>query len=320
MVRLCKRISKSLLFQSSVIAVILFASALVGLETYPEIMAKHGELLLQLDQLVLLFFVFEIAVKLIARGRHPWLYFYDPWNVFDFSIVLFCFLPLHLEWLAAARLMRILRVLRLVTVIPRMQVLVGALLKSVPSISYVSLLLTVLFYVYAVLGVMIFGANDPIHFGTLPIAMVSLFRVVTLEDWTDIMYTQMYGSDTYNAAAYVGLDTVPIAMPLVSVLFFVSFVLLGTMIILNLFVGVILNGMQQIQAEADLDRIIETQKQGQLTIADEIHLLSSQMEGLQDSLNALHRRIRKDSNTYRGLRLRDQKRGNLKVLRGGSEH
>ncbi len=320
MVHLCKRISKSKLFQFSVIAAILFASALVGIETYDGIFSRHRDLLLRLDQAVLLFFTFEIAVKLIARGRRPLLYFYDPWNVFDFTIVLVCFLPLHLEYLAAARLLRILRVLRLVTVIPRMQVLVGALLKSLPSISYVSLLLGVLFYVYAVVGTLIFGKNDPIHFGTLAIAMVSLFRVVTLEDWTDIMYIQMYGSDTYAAENYLGLETIPTAMPLFSVLYFVSFVLLGTMIVLNLFVGVILNGMQELQAEADLDRIIEHQKQKRLTIADEMQLLSAQMDTLQESINAVHRRIRNDASAYRGLRLRDQRgkrRKQLKVLRGG---
>ncbi len=301
MVLLCKRISKSFVFRSAVVLAILFASALVGIETYPGIFERHKDLLLGLDKAVLLFFSFEIAVKLIARGRRPSLYFYDPWNVFDFTIVLVCFLPLHFEYLAAARLLRILRVLRLVTVIPRMQVLVGALLKSLPSISYVSLLLGVLFYVYAVVGTLMFGRNDPIHFGTLAIAMVSLFRVVTLEDWTDIMYIQMYGSDKYAAESYVGLDAVAATMPLFSVLYFVSFVLLGTMIVLNLFVGVILTGMQELQAEADLDRIIEHQKAKRLSIADEMQLLSSQLDTLQESVNAVHRRIRNDANAYRGV-------------------
>jgi voltage-gated sodium channel len=319
MISVCKRISKSGAFQGSVIAAIVFSSVLVGLETYPALVAQYGDTLLLLDKIVLALFTFEIAVKMLARGRNLRLYFYDPWNVFDFLIVAVCFLPLCFAFFAPFRIIRILRVLRLITVIPRMQFLVGALLKSLPSIGYVSLLLLVLFYVYAVLGTYLFGGNDPIHFASLPISMVTLFRVVTLEDWTDVMYIQMYGSDSYNADAYASLSTVPSAMPIVSVLYFLSFVLFGTMIVLNLFVGVILNGMQEIQAEADLDKILEHQRQGRLTIADEMQLLTSQIVTLQSSLDAIQKRMRDGESSSRTKRYRAFKhRKQLKVLQGGS--
>ena len=294
-VRNCKRISKSFIFRSAVVFAIVFSGILVGIETYPALVARHGPLLHLLDMLVLAFFAFEIVVKIVARGRRPWLYFYDPWNVFDFVIVAVCFLPFHAGFSAAFRAIRILRVLRLVTVLPRLQLLVGALLQSIPSIGYVSLLLVVQFYIYAVVGVMLFGKNDPVHFATLPIAMVSLFRVVTLEDWTDIMYIQMFGSDKYGYENMPEVVTEPHSMPIIAACYFISFVLLGTMVVLNLFVGVILNGMQELQANADVAKINEHKAQGRLTIADEIKLLSVQMSELQSSLNVIRHRAEQPS-------------------------
>ena len=147
------------------------------------------------------------------------------------------------------RLLRLLRVLKLVKALPKLQILVSALLKSIPSMGYVTLLLFLLFYVYAVSAVFLFGHNDPLHFGDLETAMLSLFRVVTLEDWTDIMYINMYGCDRYGyTAKSIVACTNPEANPLLASLFFVSFVLIGTMIILNLFIGVIMTGMEEAQA------------------------------------------------------------------------
>ena len=116
---------------------------------------------------------------------------------------------------------------------------------------YVCLLLGLLFYIYAVIGVMLFSGNDPVHFGNLWSSFLSLFRVVTLEDWTDVMSLQMYGSDVYNGynQSIEGYTFTPKAMPLVGALYFVSFVLVGTMIMLNLVIGVIINGMDEAQKE-----------------------------------------------------------------------
>ena len=116
---------------------------------------------------------------------------------------------------------------------------------------YVCLLLFMLFYIYAVLGVILFRANDPVHFGDLWTSFLSLFRVVTLEDWTDIMYLQMQGSDAYRGynQSVAGLAMEPKAQPIVGAAYFVSFVLLGTMIMLNLVIGVVLNGMDEAQKE-----------------------------------------------------------------------
>ena len=129
---------------------------------------------------------------------------------------------------------------------------------------YVSILLFLVFYIYAVAGTMLFGANDPVHFGGLWTSMLSLFRVVTLEDWTDVMYLQMFGSDVYEGynQSVEGQNVVPKAQPFLGAFYFVSFVLVGTMIMLNLVIGVIINGMDEAQKEVADRRLHELLSQG----------------------------------------------------------
>jgi len=246
-----KRIANSRAFSSFIVGVIVFAGVLVGFETFPEVMARYGDFLHFLDKIVLGIFTAEVVLKMAAEKTRPWRYFKDGWNLFDFTIVAVCFLPLGGSYVAVLRLFRLLRVIRLITVIPKLQLLVTALLRSLPSMFYVCLLLFLLFYVYAVIGVMLFSGNDPIHFGNLWKSFLSLFRIVTLEDWTDIMYLQIYGSDIYQGfnQSVAELAPTPKAMPLLGAAYFVSFVLLGTMIMLNLVIGVIINGMDEAQKE-----------------------------------------------------------------------
>jgi voltage-gated sodium channel len=282
-VEICRKIEGSPWFHNGIIGVIVFAGILVGLETYPEIMAVYGSWLHLLDTLVLGIFTVEILIKFVARYPKPLQFFSDPWNVFDFIIVGACFLPFAVKYAMVLRILRLLRVLRLIRAIPRLQIVVEALLRSLPSMGYVSILLLVLFYVYAVMGVFLFGQNDPIHFGTLQVAFLSLFRIVTLEDWTDIMYTQIYGCDIYGFEPYSQLCIDPMAFPIVSPIYFVSFVLLGTMIFLNLFIGVIVNGMDEARKEHEQELKQQMAKLGKpVDIAEEVARLEELFE-LADS-------------------------------------
>jgi voltage-gated sodium channel len=231
-------------------------------------------------------------LRIGAFGTRPLRFFLDPWHVFDFVIVLICVLPFEAEFVAVFRLARILRVMRLVTVLPRLQLLVGALLKSIPSIGYISVLLLLHFYIYACIGSFLFHGNDPHHFGSLHRSMLSLFQVCTLEGWNEIMNIQLYGSDVWNFDAIPMQATAPEAFPLIAPLYFISFILFGTMIVLNLFIGVIMNGMAEMQAEYDLKQLEEKRKSNALTIADEIHLLLNDMQTVKDQLELLQRKAR----------------------------
>ncbi len=281
-------------FQHTVLGVITAAAVLVGMETSRDLVARYGTLLHRLDQLVLLFFILEATLKMARHGRHWYRYFGDRWNVFDFLIVVACLLPAGGQYAAVLRLARVLRALRLVTAVPKLQLLVNSLLKSVTSLGYVGLLLGVLFYVYAVLGVYLFRGNDPVHFQDLSTGLLTLFRVVTLEDWTDVMYIQMYGSDAYpNYAdfAQAHLREVTQATPFLGAAFFVSFVMLGTMIMLNLFIGVIINSMAEAQADRESEeRRMHLERDGRISVGDEIGLIEDEIQKLSRRLKSLRKR------------------------------
>lgn len=286
------RIVASAWFQNVILLLILFAAMLVGVETYPSVMAVHGDLLHSFDKIILWLFVLEAVLKMAQHGKHWYRYFQDPWNIFDFLIVVVCFLPVNAQYAAVLRLARILRALRLVSVVPQLQLIVGSLIKSLPSMMYVSILLALMFYIYAVMGVFLWRENDPVHFRDLQTSMLSLFRVVTLEDWTDIMYIQMWGSDRYpfsdgDRAAYAG-QFHSAASPVIGAIYFVSFVLMGTMIMLNLFIGVIIQSMEEAQDEqAADDREKHMEESGHLTVGDELLLLEKELEAMQRRVRTL---------------------------------
>jgi voltage-gated sodium channel len=253
------------------------------------------------DGFILIVFIIEAAFKILAEGKKPLNYFKNPWNVFDFLIVVACLLEpifnLGGEFLPVLRLARILRVLRLVTAIPKLQLLVSCLLKSLPSMFYVSILLFLLFYIYGTLAVFFYGENDPIHFRNLQSSILTLFRVVTLEDWTDVMYINMYGSDSYgysDADLSKWLPT-PSDSPLGAAIFFVSFVLIGTMIVLNLVIGVIMNSMDESNKEMAIQQEINRRKENPDAIRDGLQDLQGKVEILFEEISVIKEMIKNQS-------------------------
>jgi voltage-gated sodium channel len=261
MTELAKKITGAKLFRLFIILVILLAGVLAGLETNPALVARWRDLFGLLDATVLVIFVAEITLKMAAHGRRPLDYFRDGWNVFDFLIVAFCLVPGTGSFGAVLRLARVLRLLRLVTALPKLQLLVGALLKSLSAMGYVSLLLSLLFYIYAVAGVHLFGRADA-DFGSLGTALLTLFRIVTLDNWGDI----------FTRAAAVA--------PMLKVaIYFVSFIVFGTMIILNLFIGIILNSMSETHTEIEeRERQQHIQENGAATIDDNLAQLERELQ------------------------------------------
>ena len=224
----------------------------VGLESYPEISNEYGTILHPLDNIILGLFVFEICIKMVSFGSRVHEFFKDGWNVFDFIIVGVCFLPFDGQSIIVLRLLRVLRIVRLVGTIPELKLIVNTLLKSIPSMGYIAALLFILFYIYACLGTFLFRENDPIHFESLHLSLLSLFRVATLEDWTDIMYTAVYGCQSYGYSDIEHLCKRSEAFPFLGWFYFVSFVLLATFVFLNLFIGVIISNMEDIKEKEKL--------------------------------------------------------------------
>jgi voltage-gated sodium channel len=288
-----QHVVQSALFQRTITGVILFAAVLVGVETDKAMVAAHGDLLHVLDSIVLAIFCAEIVLKLVALSPKPWRYFLDAWNVFDFVIVVACLLPLGSQSATVLRLLRLLRVLRLVHALPRLQVLVGTLLKSLPSMGYVGLFLAMHFYVYGVAAVFLFGENDPVHFGSLPLAVLTLFIVVTGENWSTTLYTQMYGCERFGYDGMEALCTASNAQPVLASLFFVSFIVLGTMVILNLVIGVVMNSMQEAQIENE--RMDEAKRGGDEqhpTLEHELFELRQSMAATLEQMERLTERAK----------------------------
>jgi voltage-gated sodium channel len=289
----CKSIVKSKIFQRLILVTILLAGVVVGVQTYKAFAREHAIVLNTLDSFILGIFVIEAVIKILAEGNRPQNYFRNPWNIFDFIIVVACLLGpvIHLgaDFLPVLRLARILRVLRLVSAIPKLQLLVSCLLRSLPSMFYVSILLFLLFYIYGTMAVFLFAENDPIHFRNLQTSILSLFRVVTLEDWTDVMYINMYGSENYGYSSNDLAKWTPISSssPLGAAIFFVSFVLIGTMIVLNLVIGVIMNSMDESNAEMKIKQELIRRKTSPEPLRDGIYDLQLKMEKITGEMEVI---------------------------------
>ena len=241
-------------FTTFIIFIIFVAAVMVGLQTSAQFAADNELALFIIDWVIMFIFVVEIVVKFVAEGKRPWVYFGDSWNVFDFFIVLVGFFPIGGGGaVQVLRLVRLLRVLKLVKALPKLQILVMGLINSMSSIAYIGILLGMLFYLFAVMAVSFFGENDPVYLGDLHNAFVTLFRCATLEDWTDVMYTAMYGCDKYG---YDGMEHrcyQPQAAGPGAAIFFIVFIVISSMMILNLFIGVITSSMQDAKDDIEDD-------------------------------------------------------------------
>lgn len=222
-----KTFAGSNFFQTGTIAVILFTALIIAIESFPQFMndglRDNFEVL---HNIILWIFVAEAAIKLIAAWPRPQDYFKDSWNVFDFTLIILSLLPFAGQFAMIGRLLRLFRVLRLVAALPELRLIVETLLRSIPSMLNVIILMSIIFFIYGVAGYHLFHEHDPTHWRDLGYAILTLFRIVTLEDWTDVMYKAMELSPFYG-------------------FYFVSFVVFGTFIIINLFMAVVINNLDE---------------------------------------------------------------------------
>ena len=219
--------------QALIIAVISFNAITLGLETSTYVVRHAGGLLMWVERIILTIFVIEILLKLFAFRLQ---FFRSGWNVFDFVIVGIALVPTSGP-LAILRAFRILRILRLVTKVARLRHLVESLLKALPSIGWIVVLMLMVFYIFGVMGTKLFGESHPQYFGTLGATLYSLFQVMTLESWSESISRPVMETHAY---AWI---------------YFLTFVLITVFTVLNLFIGIIVNTMQEKHyEEEDLKR------------------------------------------------------------------
>ncbi len=208
-------------FQSVVLTLIFLNAGLLGLETLPTVSSRFGPEILTIDRFIISLFVVELVLRIYAA---PSAYFRSGWNIFDFLIVI-ASLYAASSGFAAIRAFRVLRVLRVVTAIPRMRIVVSALLDSIPGIASVGVVIVLIVYIFAVIGANLYGADHPQIFGDVFASMYTLFQVMTLESWADIASKVA----TTHPRSWV---------------FFLTFVLIATFTMLNLFVAIVVKTVE----------------------------------------------------------------------------
>ena len=205
-----------------IMALIIANAVILGMQTYPRMMDAIGPLLEILDRIILAVFVIEITARIIV---HRWAFFRDPWSLFDFIVVAIALVPAT-DNFTVLRALRVLRVLRLVTAVPTLRRVVAGFFASLPGMGAIGFLIGLLYYVFAIIAIRLFGADNPELFGTLGKSLYTLFTVMTLEGWT-------------NDVAKPVMQNHPWAW-----IFFVTFIVSTTFMVLNLFIGVVVNAMQ----------------------------------------------------------------------------
>ncbi|TVQ28445.1 MAG: ion transporter [Wenzhouxiangella sp.] len=220
-------------FTRFIIALIVINAIILGLETSDRMMAIGGPLLVAVNKLILAVFVVEIVLKLLAFGPR---FFRTGWNIFDFLIVSISLVPATGP-LEILRALRILRVLRLLSQVPKLRVIIESLLRALPGMGWTALLLILVFYVFGVMGTMMFGEDFPELWGNLGLSLFSLFQVMTLESWS-------------TGVARPMMEQYPLIW-----LYFVPFILVSSFMVLNLFIAIIVTATQSIhQDEEDEQR------------------------------------------------------------------
>ena len=254
------RVVASAAFQRTVVALILLNAVTLGLETSDSVMAAWGGALQAVDRVLLVLFTAEIALRAYAfRGR----FLRDPWGVFDLLVVAVSWAP-DSGPLAVLRALRILRVLRLVSVVPSLRIVVEAMLAALPGMGSIVLLMALIFYVFAVMGTKLFGATMPEQFGDLGASFFTLFQLMTLDDWANIVKPAM--------------EQEPYAL-----LFFLPFIVLSTFVVLNLFIGVIVESIQSLREEREAAGMAEAREEAHADAA----VLLREIKALREEMAAL---------------------------------
>jgi voltage-gated sodium channel len=257
------RIRENKAFETFVIIVIVLSALVIGVKTH-NIHPLLMDLFEFLDYAITIFFLVEIIIRMIAEGSLRD-FFRKGWNLFDFLIVTASLIPVEESEMALlGRLLRIFRVLRLVSMVPELRVLLNAFVTSIPRMGYVSLLMFIIFYIYAAAGTIFFHQINSDLWGNITISLLTLFRVATFEDWTDVMY------ETMEVYPY-------------SWIYYLTFIFIAAFVFLNMMIGIVLETLQKEHEQFDRDN-----EQGE---AGEVHWLRVHNEAMEHRLERMEKML-----------------------------
>ncbi len=251
-----RRIESSNLFQGSVIAIIILSALTIGAKTY-DLPPLVEHTLTVLDNAITIFFLVEILFRFFACPTKK-RFLLDGWNLFDTIVVIGSLIPVdNSDAVLLGRLLRVFRVLRLVSVVPELRFLINSLLKAIPRMGYIALLMFIIFYIYAAVGAIYFASVDKELWGDVAIAMLTLFRVATFEDWTDVMYATM--------------EHYPLSW-----IYYLTFIFLTAFVFLNMMIGAILEVMGEEQNRKQAQKAHDERDE----IVRQLHAVREQLQEL----------------------------------------
>ena len=271
LVAACQAIAGSSRFQALIIGVILANALVLGLETYDTLEDEIGGLLNTLNGVFLALFTVEIAIRLVAYGRRPGDFFRNGWNVFDFVVVGAAYLPFVRESVTLLRMARLLRVARLLSVIPGLRIVVLGIARSLAPIGGMAALTFFVLYLYGMVGWLLYDEHDPERFGNIGRSLLTLFQVLTLEGWNDVLAKEM----EYSSWSWV---------------YFVSFVLIGTFVVLNVVIAIIVNSMDEVRA-MELERERTELVAAALSEGEADERMKERLAALREAIDDLERAI-----------------------------
>jgi voltage-gated sodium channel len=225
----CGRVVESSWFDPLMLSIIAINAVTLGLETYDSIDAAIGDWLHLANGVILGLFVVELLLRMAAFADHPRDFFRSGWNVFDFVVIGASFVPGVRENATLLRLVRLLRIVRAVRLLPDLRVLTVAVGRSIPGVASLAAITLLLVYVYGMLGWLIFHEHDPANFEDIGQSMVTMFVLLTLE----------------NLPVYIARGQ---ELSNWTLLFYVSYVLVASFLIFNLFIGIVINSMEEARA------------------------------------------------------------------------
>lgn len=255
---------------NAILAIIIFNAITLGMSTSDLVQNAIGPLLRVIDNLVLTVFVTELALKLYAYG---WRFFRNSWNIFDLFVVGVGLLPSTAN-LSALRGLRVIRALRLLSVIPQMRAVVQALLDALPGMGAVIVMISIVFYVFGVMATIMYGDSFDVWFGTLGRSLYSLFQIMTLESWSMGIVRPV-------------MEEYPMAWA-----FFVPFIVITAFSVLNLFIGLLVNTMQSAveeETEAEFEKL-------RTLVREETDQVDTHVLELREELRALRAELREARN------------------------
>jgi len=249
-------------FELFMMGIIIFSAMLIGIETF-ELEPIYQDIIFSLDQLITIIFLIEILAR-ISTYKKPLDFFKDGWNVFDFVIVMASLIPINGNHSAVARLLRIFRILRIITIIPELKGIINSLFRSSASISYVFILMFIVFYIFAVVGTILFEATPSGLWNDLGTSLLTLFQVMTFEGWTDIMHESM----KIHPWSWI---------------FYILFIFLTTFTFLNMIIGIMLESLNEEHKEEHKDD--DTQEMVLLKeIIEQNKILAKKVEELEKKI------------------------------------